>query len=205
MHYADTPVGFHRVNRGPLDSGEIVLHGDFSLYSYLNNEAAYPEQRLNVQYNNGRVYRIRLVQDPSTTSTKFIPVVELPGFELVTRKIGNDTYGLVYYNNGGQPYSSRTDYCRLNDPLAWDALPLMGIISGQLNNDNIDYCLTVNGEDHLVSTPNFLYNQDTEDDDDFFYEIDEILPIGIMPKYKTDIETKLLIKCNDYAKVSGGM
>ena len=206
MEYVDVPLGFHRVNKGPLDSGENVLNGDLELYQYITTQAAYPEQRLNVKYDNGKVYRVRLVQDPSVPYVKLIPIVEILGFELVTKSIGSNTYGLVYYNNSGRAYTSKTDYGRLNDPLAWDVLPLIGIISGQLNSGDIDYRLTIEGEDEdsLITMSNFL-NLESEDDDEFFYMLNDNFSVGIMPKYKIDIETELWVKCNDYARVSGGI
>ena len=210
--YKDIPVGFHRVYKGPLDNSELVLNGDLGLNNYIIREASYSEQRLNVRYSNDQVYRIRLVDlHPTEDRIVLTPVVELPNFELVTRKVDGYYYGLVYYNNGGRAYSGKLNYGRLSDVRAWDILPLMSIISGTIDDSEIDYIFTINGDDHTFKSRNFLNNRiyedaigiHSEEDENYWYS--SSYSVGIMPKNVMDVESMLWVRCDNYIKCLGGM
>ena len=44
--YKDIPVGFHRVNKIPLDDSLIINNGTKGLFDYIDNRTAYLGQRL---------------------------------------------------------------------------------------------------------------------------------------------------------------
>lgn len=198
MIFKDTPVGFHRVERGPLDSGELVLNGNNELHGYLVNQAAYSEQRLNVKYGN-RIYRVRLIEKDNT----LFPVVENAGADLIVKTMEDGhKYALIYYNNGGSKYDSANDYGRVSDVLAWDILPLMNIMAGTLEGGQMNFILTYNNEDHRFTSENFLDNNESENND-YFYNVG--FAIGIMPKNQMDVETELWLQCDNYVALMGGM
>ena len=49
--YKDIPIGFHRVNRMPLDDSEII-NGNEALFNYIQSGSAYNGQRIIILYEN---------------------------------------------------------------------------------------------------------------------------------------------------------
>lgn len=211
MLYKDTPVGFRRLNKAPLDHGENVLVGTDALFNYIETEASYLEQRLNVRFSSGRTFRVRLVARDTYKNTGLFPIVEIPNFELPIEEHDGHLYGLIYYNNGSENcYLDKDDIEQTLDPRAWDLLPLMDVFTDRA--EQINYILRINGEAHFFVMPNFLTNPVSEpeegtegifgiEDDKYFYTTS--FGCGLMPKVVTNDEVELWVQCDKYVDCMG--
>lgn len=212
--YRDTPVGFHRVNKMPLDDGE-VFDNTTDLFTYVHSGAAYDGQRCIVKLP----YYEQPVILKKGRGSILVPILETPpGYEWITKKYNDDYYAMIYYYNGGAVFNNKKQQVRLIDGLAWSYLPQAGIIAG--SDVNITYMLEYveNGGEEHVSTfvqANFCTNEvpltgstainrissNSSSKGFFTTNKDDLV---IMPKKQSDdMIVRLWVKCNEYNDAIG--
>ena len=212
--YRDTPVGFHRLNKMPLDDRE-VFNSVTALIDYINSGAAYYGQRVMVKLN----YYDQNVTLKKGKGSKLVPILEgIPGYEPIVKTQGSNRYVLVYYYNGGKAFSSVKEQVRTVDAFAWSILPQASLIYG--NDAGIEYLLEYDPKDGTselsfsFSQPNPATNTVALNDGNTVERISSVAnskaffptvnnKIGIMQKTKTDSITRLWVKANDYVEALG--
>lgn len=210
--YRDTPVGFHRVNKMPLDDRE-VFDNTADLLTYIRSGAAYQGQRCLVKLP----YYEQPVILKKGKGSVLMPIIETPpGYEWVTKEYNNDKYALIYYYNGGAPFGNVNQQVRLTDGLAWSFLPQAGLIAG--TEENINYMLEYfDTEEHIFTfvQANFCTSEvalpsstainrisSKSNNNGFFTTSDD--DIVIMPRrVDNDRIVRLWVKCNDYNAAIG--
>ena len=206
--YRDLPVGFHRVNRTPLDSTTLI-NGNAELFQHINFGTAYHGQHILVSYGN---YDQPVILKKGKTD-KLIPIMSMPsGYEIITKTYNDSIYALVYYYNGGTLFTNANQTVRLNDSFAWSLLPQASLFA---NSDiDIDYILEANDGLYLFNQANFTSNtvnllgsstisgiSSSPSFEGFYYTNDP--SIVIMPKVETNTIVKLWVKCDDYFNALG--
>ena len=225
--YRDTPVGFHRLNKMPLDDRE-VFDNITDFLEYVESGTPYVGQRCVVRFANYEQPVIfKQGRQPRQTSNHVdnpIPVLELPtGYEHICKFYNNDHYVMVYYYNEGSVFNVLMDQVRFTDSFAWAMLPQASIIAG--TDTDIDYLLEYYddlAEDGPVEKfftfrqPNFCHHElelpsnvavnrisSISSNDAFFTTADP--DISIMPKVRRlrGTITRLWVKANDYYTALG--
>ena len=206
--YKDTPVGFHRVNKAPLDDSD-VFYNIRDVLDYIDSGAAYDGQRICLRlphYNQNVTLK-------TGKSNKLFAIPDLPsGHEWITKQIASNLYVLIYYYNSGSEFTNQNQQIRFSDSFAWSALPYASLISG--DDANITYLLELDGDEtasYTFTQPDFTSNEIVLSqnnkishigDEDYFYHTD-FSGIGIMPRsYSTQI-VRLWVKGNDFYKALG--
>lgn len=211
--YNDTPIGFHRLNKAPLDDTEI-FNNVTDLYTYINSGAVYQGQRCLVKLP---YYDQEVIIRKSKSSNKLMPIMILPtGYEYITKKYGNDTYIMIYYYNGGSAFTSLSQQVRFTDSLGWAMLPQADIIAGgtltntyllEYNTGTTDTVSTFsqyNFATHtvsLISGNNITNISSTANSSGFFTTAKS--NVVIMPKAHNDVIVRLWVKGNDYYNAMG--
>ena len=205
--YKDIPVGFHRVNKIPLDDSLIINNGTKGLFDYIDNRTAYLGQRLLVRYKDKQdrlLYEVNVILKSSNNN--LIPMIEWPiGFEPIIKTYDGNKYIMIYYYNNGSIYTDKI-YIKLDDPKSWSMILLAGIFAG--DNMSIDYLLETKDNNYLFTQNDIsLYSKEYNDnildaiydiDNSKYYKITSNMNIGIMPKVNETPLTKLWVKANDY-------
>lgn len=207
--YKDIPVGFHRVNRIPLDDSIVIPNGSVGLFDYINNKTPYLGQRLLVQYRDSQdnlIYETNVVLKKNYDD-KLIPMMmEYPiGFEPIIKTYDGNKYMMIYYYNNGSIYEDKI-YIKLDDPKSWSMILLAGIFAG--SSKSINYLLETKYNTYsFIEDDISLYTKEYNDSaidaiydisNSRYYKITSNVNIGILPRVNDTQLTRLWVKANDY-------
>ena len=224
--YRDTPVGFHRLNKMPLDDREVFDNiSDF--LEYVESGTPYVGQRCVVRFANYEQPVIFKQGRQNSNTDNPIPVLELPtGYEHICKFYNDNHYVMVYYYNGGRTFDLLMDQVRFTDSFAWSMLPQASIVAG--TDTDIDYLLEYYDDlaeggpiekSYTFRQPNFCHHElelpsnvavnrisSISNNDAFFTTADP--DIVIMPKRVNNwiinkCVTRLWVKANDYYTALG--
>ena len=208
--YKDTPVGFHRLNKMPLDDKEIFLSTS-DLFEYIKSGTAYHGQRILLKYDN---YDQEIILKKSK-GDKLIPIMILPnGYEAIIKDFSNYKYMLISYFNNGTLYNNKEkDSIRFIDSFAWCMLPQANLIAN--SDDTITYMLEVDDDQRVIFTSkNFALESVPLNISDsingvsslsstrgFFITNDPF--ICLLPIVENNHIIKLWVRCDDYYNAMG--
>lgn len=211
--YRDTPVGIHRLNKMPYDDTEI-FNNIPDLFYYINNGAAYEGQKCIVKLP---YYEQDIILKKGRGS-KLVPVFDIPtGMEWITKTYNDRLYAMIYYNNGGSPFSNINEQVRLTDSFAWSLLPHAGLIAG--SDTSITYLLETYSESegekaYTFTQANFCTQPvsvpsgsavngigSTENAHAYFPTPNS--GVMIMPKARTSLIVRLWVNCADFDAALG--
>ena len=192
MVYRDTPVGFHRLNPGPLDDQEIFT-SNADLLDYLKNRTGYHGQRVLLKYG---FYDQQCVFKKGKGNT-LVPVLELPpGTELIFKLYNNKHYVLVWYFNddtGAIPGNRQDKMICFGKPYYFSMLPQCSLFAN--TNDNINYLLEVNDEVTPLTQGNPMDVVSSE-------SLRSVMDRGLENMTSGNI-VRLWVECDDYYKAVG--
>lgn len=204
MHkvFKDIPVGFHRVNKMPLDDS-LVLGGNSQLFDYIESGAVYDGQQAVVKYDN---YEQPIIFKKGNGDT-IIPIMSLPsGIELITKVYNNSRYALVYYHNSNTVYADKKQIVKLDDPFAWALLPQASLLAN--TDTSISYLLEADNSKYEFTQRNFVTNETlvTTNNTPFILSVANyrafypttISDVVIMPTIESNKIVKLWVKCDEY-------
>lgn len=210
--YRDLAVGFHRLNKTPLDDS-CVLDSPSKVKHYINNGTAYDGQRLTV-YHNGTPQQIILVKN----NNEIVPMLAtIPGGgELIVKMHSGTPYVMVYYYNTGREYSSKADVMH-TEHISWDILPYACIISDANETEPTNYMLMSYEDKYFFTQKDFFYYVTDNPTMDLDNPVNGILnnssskywwpthseTIGIGPKSVIPIEVSLWVKASKYCAALG--
>ena len=205
--YRDIPVGFHRVNRTPLDDSEII-NGNANLFSYIESGTAYHGQKIIIRYDNYD----QPVMLKKGRGTKLIPIMIMPsGYEFITKVYNGSTYALVYYYNGGSLFTNVNQNVRLSDSFAWSLLPQASLFAN--SDTSINYLLEVDNDKYTFTQANFATNTVSLSGATINKIASTATSVGyyptgnsavvIMPRTASSKIVKLWVKCTDYLNALG--
>ena len=206
--FKDLPVGFHRVNRIPLDDS-LIVDGNDELFRYIDHGTAYHGQRLLVQYKNKQQkidYETNVILKYDSNGDLTPVVIDWPfGSEPIIKTYDGEKYILVYYYNKGTTYDSPS-CIKLNDPRSWSILYLSSLLHG--DTINITYLLETKNESYrFIQNDICYYTQDFDEDEingiydisnNNYYKITSNINIGIMPKVNNTQLIRLWVEATDY-------
>ena len=134
MTYRDTPVGFHRLYKAPLDNSEILAN-NAELLEYCSSGSAYAGQRVTVNYGNFcQEFILKGTNDRPTPI-----IVNTPANDFIYKIENGLPYVLVYYYNGGSAFTNGKDSAiKFDDPFAYSQLVFADILA---NSTNITFLL----------------------------------------------------------------
>ena len=129
MTYRDTPIGFHRLYKAPLDNTER-FSSNAELLEYCNSGSAYLGQRVVINYGN---YDQEVILKGN--NDKPIPVIlNTPPNDFIYKIEGGTPYILVYYYNGGSAFTKGKDSAiRFDDPFAYSQLRFAELFANSMN------------------------------------------------------------------------
>ena len=207
--YKDIPVGFHRVNKTPLDDTELI-NGNAALFQHINFGTGYHGQHIIVRYDNYD----QSEKNKKGKGDKLMPIMDMPsGYELITKKYNDDIYAMVYYYNGGSPFTDISQNIRLSDSFAWSLLPQASLLAN--SDTDIDYLIEADNNNYLFTQANFITNTvslssaiiidriSSISDSNGYYPTSNS-SVMIMPKSRSTKGVKLWVKCTDYFNAMGG-
>ena len=192
MIYRDTPVGFHRLNPGPLDDQE-VFSSNADLLDYCKNRTGYHGQRVLLKYG---YYDQQCVLKKGKGDV-LVPVMELPpGIELIFKTFNNKKYVLVfYYNDDTSAVPSNTSdlYVCFTKPYYFAMLPQCSLFAN--SDTSINYRIEVNDEVITATQGNPLNTSSTPSARAIYDRVRENL--------RDNTIVRLWVQCDDYYNAVG--
>ena len=116
--YLNTPVGYARVNREPLDKYE-VFSSMYNIVHYLKNGPCYDGQHIKLVHDKSRVQKFIVRQ---TSSNKYILDFDFNGIEPNIITYEGSKWLLVYYKNGNATFNADSAKYNVDNPFAFSIL-----------------------------------------------------------------------------------
>ena len=204
--YTDLPVGFHRLNRTPLDDSQYYTK-NADLLAYLKSGTVYDGQMLCVKYENDYIQRVEAVYIPSLNI--YVPRI-WPLYCTIFKKYNDNMYALVYNFMDGNVFTSKIQNTYINSPFNFAMIPQMALFA--MTTGDTDYLMEVDNRVYEFTQPNFYDNEVlaldiidkpvgiTSIETSGGYYSTTINGVSIMAKYKTGKVVKLYVKANEYYK-----
>lgn len=204
--YIDLPMGFHRLNRTPID-GSSYYNSNAEVLEYLKSGTVYDGQTISVRYDNNYVQKIDVVYIPNLNI--YVPRL-WPLYCTIFKKYNDNIYALVYNFMDGYVFTSRTQNIYTNSPFNFAMIPQMALFARTTG--DTDYLLEVDDKVYEFTQLNFYDNEvlaldimdkpvgiSSIETEAGFYST-TISGVSIMAKYKTGKVVKLYVKANEYYK-----